>query len=264
MPNYTLSYNETVQGFPSFFSFIPEWMIGMNNHFYTFNGGNLYSQNSNPVYNNFYGVQYGSSITSVFNDGILENKLFKTINLQGLDAWGATLETDIQYTGFIESNWFSKKEGSFFGFVRNSGTVPAGQDEYALRSLNGIGRSSTITGTGSFPVINFALTISIGSIISVGDIMYFSTPPYTTPVLAGKVTAIQVDLPNGINRIVIDATIPNTVPIPIQTAYFLSIKNSVAESHGVLGHYCIFTLDNYLTSSTQLFAVESDIMKSFP
>ena len=62
MPNYTLSYNETVQGFPSFFSFFPEWMIGMNNHFYTFNGGNLYLQNSNPVYNNYYATQYGSSI----------------------------------------------------------------------------------------------------------------------------------------------------------------------------------------------------------
>ena len=264
MSNYTLSYNENVQGFPSFFSFIPEWMIGMNNHFYTFNGGNLYLHNSNDVHNNYYGVQYGSSITSVFNDVVLENKLFKTLELQGVDAWGATLETDIQHTGFIELGWFSKKEGSYFGFVRNSGTVPAGQDEYALRSLNGIGRSSTITGTGSFPVINFALTISIGSIISVGDMMYFSTPPYTTPTLAGQVTAIQVDLPNGINRIVIDATIPNTVTIPIQTAYFLSIKNSVAESHGVLGHYCIFTLDNFSQSSTQLFTVEANVMKSFP
>jgi hypothetical protein len=264
MPNYTLTYSESVQGFPSFYSFIPEWSIGMNNHFYTFKNGNLYLHNSSNTYNNYYGIQYDSIITSVFNDAVLENKLFKTINLQGVDAWGVTLETDIQHTGFIELGWFSKKEGSYFAFVRNSGTVPAGTDEYALRSLNGIARSSSITCASSARVINFSTAITIGSIISVGDIMYFALPPYSTPQLAGKVTSIQVDLPNGINRILIDDTIPNTVPIPISTAYFLSIKNSVAESHGVLGHYCVFTLENNLTRSTQLFTVESDVMKSFP
>jgi len=265
MANYTLTYSENSQGFPSFYSFIPEWSIGMNNHFYTFKNGNLYLHNSSDTYNNYYGIQYNSTITSVFNDGVLENKLFKTINLQGTDAWGTTLETDIQYTGFIDLSWYSKKEGSYFAFVRNSGTVPAGTDEYALRSLNGIARSSSVTGASSARVINFSTAITIGSIISVGDIMYFSLPPsYSTPKLAGKVTAIQVDLPNGINRIVIDATIPNVVAIPIQDAYFLSIKNSVAESHGVLGHYCVFTLENNLTRSTQLFTVEADIMKSFP
>lgn len=263
MANYTLTYSELTQGFPSFYSYIPDWMIGMNNHFYTFKNGNLYKHN-NGVYNNYYGVQYGSSVTSVFNDAVLENKIFKAINIEGVDAWEAQLITDIQRTGYIDLGWFQKKEGSFFGFVRNSGTVPAGTDEYALRSLNGIARSSEVTGTASFPIINFALGISIGSIISVGDIMYFSTPPYTTPILAGKVTAIEVDLPNDINRIVLDATIPNTVTIPIQDAYFLSIKDSVAESHGVLGHYCVFTLSNYLDEATQLFAVEANIMKSFP
>jgi len=264
MANYTLTYSDNVQGFPSFYSFIPEWSIGMNNHFYTFKGGNIYLHNSNNTYNNYYGIQYDSTITSVFNDAVLENKLFKTINLQGVDAWGTTLETDIQHTGFIELGWYEKKEGSYFAFVRNSGTVPAGTDEYALRSLNGIARSSSITGTNAAPIVNFSTAITIGSIISVGDIMYFAVPPYTTPILAGKVTDIQVDLPNGINRIVLDGTIPGAQIIFLPTSYFLSIKNSVAESHGVLGHYCIFTLENNLTRSTQLFTVEADVMKSFP
>jgi hypothetical protein len=265
MANYTLTYSESVQGFPSFYSFIPEWMIGMNNHFYTFDKGNLYLHNSNNTYNNYYGIQYGSAITSVFNDSVLENKLFKTIDLQGVDAWGTTLETDIQHTGFIELGWYEKKEGSYFAFVRNSGTVPAGTDEYALRSLNGIGSSLSVTGnTSPSPVINFSTAITIGSIISVGDIMYFILPGNNTPILAGKVTAIQVDLPNGINRIVIDRTITGAQTIFVPTSYFLSIKNSVAESHGVLGHYCVFTLQNNVTTSTQLFAVEANVMKSFP
>jgi len=42
------------------------------------------------------------------------------------------------------------------------------------------------------------------------------------------------------------------------------IKNSVAESHGVLGHYCVFTLENDNTNKVELFAVESEVMKSYP
>jgi len=56
MPNYTLTYDEGVQGFPSFYSYYPDFMIGMNNYFYTFNGGNLYRHNVNESRNNFYGV----------------------------------------------------------------------------------------------------------------------------------------------------------------------------------------------------------------
>ena len=108
------------------------------------------------------------------------------------------------------------------------------------------------------------MNVSIGSIISIGDLLYFSLPPYTTPVLAGKVTAITVDLPSSLNQLTIDTTIAGTTPIPIQDAFFLYIKNSVAESHGVLGHYCVFDLQNDNTEKVELFAVQSDVMKSFP
>ena len=83
MADYTLTYSEWAQGFPSFYSYTPDWMIGMNNYFYTFKGGNLYRHNVNNIRNNFYGIQYNSTLKSVFNDLPLENKLFKTINLEG-------------------------------------------------------------------------------------------------------------------------------------------------------------------------------------
>jgi len=267
MPNYTLSYSDMVGGWVSFYSYYPDWMIGMNNYFYTFKGGDLYRHNMNESRNTFYspwwvkignpnGAFMPSTLQSVFNTAPLENKLFKTINLQGDDKWGVTLETDLQYSGFIQSSWFEKKEAAFFAFIRNNSV-----GEFALRSVNGIGRSATVTGGN---IINFALTVQIGNIISVGDYMYFSLPPYTTPVLAGKVTAITVDLRNGVNRLNIDTTIRGTTPIPIQDAFFLYVKNSVAESHGVLGHYCTFNIENSSTSKIELFAVQSEVMKSFP
>jgi hypothetical protein len=258
MSNYTLSYSEAAPGWVSFYSYYPDWMIGMNNYFYTFNGGNLFRHNVNETRNNFYGTQSTSTLQSVFNVSPLENKLFKTIALKGDSPWAVTLETDIQVSGFINVNWFEKKEGTFFAFVRND-TV----GQLNLRSVNGIGRSSQVVGGN---VIKFPLTISIGSIISIGDLFYFLLPPNFTgsPLLGGQVTAITVDLPNGVNQITINTAIAGTTPIAVQDAYFLYIKNSIAESHGVLGHYCVFDLENTETEKIELFTIESDVMKSFP
>jgi len=257
MSNYTLSYSDLVGGWVSFYSYNPDFMIGMNNYFYTFKGGNLYRHNVNANRNTFYGTFTASSIQSVFNTAPLENSYFKTINIQGDAAWAATLETDLQYSGFIDVNWFSKKEAAFFAFIRNDSV-----GELALRSVNGIGKSYQVTGSGVAVIVKFA--VEIGSIISIGDYLYYSVSPYVTPILAGKVTAITIDTPNAINQLTIDSTISGTTPIPIQDAFFLYIKNSVAESHGVLGHYCTFTLSNTSTSKVELFAVQSDVMKSFP
>jgi hypothetical protein len=271
---YTLTYSEGVEGWPSFYSFHPDWILGMNNFLYTFKGGNLFRHNTNPTRNEFYGIKYPSTLTSVFNDSPLENKLFKTLNLEGDAAWDATMETDLEYTGFIQENWFERKEASYFAFVRNSGNAPANPDQYPLRSLNGIGNSASITGGIGTYDINFSISplVAIGSIISIGDMLYHIIPPIAptgnTPLLTGVVTNVAVNYPAGINRITVDITIPGTVPIPIlppgQQPYFLYIKNSVAESHGVLGHYCVFELTNSSIDKVELFAVESEVMKSYP
>jgi hypothetical protein len=259
--NYTLSYSEGVAGWVSFYSFYPDWMIGMNNYFYTFKGGNLYRHNVNSARNTFYGVFTPTRLQSVFNNSALENKLFKTINLEGDAAWSAQLITDLQFSGFINQSWFEKKEASYYAFVRNNSI-----GEFALRSLNGIGNSLTVGGSGTTSAtINFSISplISIGSIISIGDYVYFGHP---NPLFAGQVTAINVDLPNGVNQLVINnaMTNPPSNPIPSNVNFFFYIKNSVAESHGVLGHYCTFTIENNSTSKIELFAVESEVMKSFP
>ena len=260
--NYTLTYDGGSQGFPSFYSYNPDWMIGMNNYFYTFSQGNIYRHNTNATRNQYYGVNYPSTLTSVFNAEPFENKLFKTLTLQGDDSWAATLKSDQQGSGYVESAWFEKKEGSFFAFVRNSGTVPANASEYALRSLNGIGTSTTVLTGGGVATISFATTLFIGNIISVGDMMYFTVG--TAPVFAGQVTTINQNLPAGLNNISLDTTSPDAQAIPGQTEYFLYIKNAVAESHGILGHYGVFHLTNSNTNKIELFAVETEVMKSFP
>ena len=267
---YTLSYDSGVQGFPSFYSYNPDWMIGMNNYFYSFNGGNLYRHNVNPTRNEYYGVRYPSTLQSVFNEQPLDNKLFKTMNLEGDDSWDTTLVSDQQDTGFIDGgqqvvdNYYSLKEGAYFGYVRNTGqtfTGSANANQYALRSLNGIATCASTTIVGGTTTVSFSMSIEIGSILSIGDMLYFTQG--NNPILIGRVTDININRPAGINDIVVDNTIPTAQP-PGNTEFILYLKNSIAESHGILGHYAVFTLTNFSPNKVELFAVESEVMKSYP
>jgi hypothetical protein len=274
---YTLTYSESAGGFPSFYSYIPDKIIGMNNYLYTFKQGDLYRHNVNAARNTYYGTYVASSITSVFNAKPLENKLFKTINLESDDAWKTALSTDIQSGANIDSTFFEKKEGSWYAYIRNVSSpyaAPAAASEYDLRSLNGIGNSSNIQAgvpAAGSATISFALTTNIGSILSIGDYFYYAPvvapgppPTYGTPVYVGQVTAININLSGGINDVVIDTSSGVAQPLPANPALFLYIKNLVAESHGILGHYCEFTLTNESTTATELFAVETEVMKSYP
>ena len=65
----------------------------MNNYLYTFKNGQLYRHNTNETRNNFYGQQFYTTIKSVFNKSPLENKLFKTIELESDDSWDANLKS---------------------------------------------------------------------------------------------------------------------------------------------------------------------------
>ena len=259
MPNYTLTYSPPAEGWPSFYSFEPDWIQGMNQYLYTFNGGNLYRHNTNEVRNNFYGVQYNTSIQSVFNDEPIVNKIFKTLQYEGNRPWSATLVSDQQDTGNIPVAYFERKEGDWFAFVRNPGTVPADPDEYALRSLNGIG-VGTVTVPGQ---VDFPLTQPLGSILSVGDYFYYADAPgYDTLVYAGVVTAINIDIPAGLNQVIHDNA---GAPAPgIVAPLCAGIKNQEAESHGILGHYGVFTLTNTDTDAVELFVARSEVMKSYP
>ena len=113
MPNYTLTHSQDVQGWASFYSYYPDFIMGMNQYLYTFKGGDMYRHNTNSIRNNYYGVQYNSSITSVLNDQPLQTKVFKTIELESDSSWDATFTTDLQpyklWTSHLQpqfcSNW---------------------------------------------------------------------------------------------------------------------------------------------------------------
>lgn len=269
MSLYTLTYSPAYEGWPSFYSYYPEKMMSMNNYFYTFKGGNIFRHNTNNTRNNFYGVQGYSQMTSVINQDVWENNLFKTIDIQGDAAWTMyPMITDLaQDSGIIDASWFEKKEQTYFAFIRSNTSAPPPVLQYAQRSVNGIGRTNSVVTAGASQDINFSISplISIGNIISIGDYVYYAVAPtYSTPVLGGEVTAITVDLPNGDNYITINNAIPGATPVPNTDPLIMYIKSATAESHGLLGHYLKFVATNSSTSKVEMFAIESEAMKSYP
>ena len=265
MPLYTLTYDEGVSGWPSFYTFYPDWMIGMNNYFYTYYQGDLWRHNVGPLRNTYYNTFSPSIMKSVFNELPLQNKIFKTLALESNDPW--ELEeafTDQQAGDFIDATWYEQKEGDWFAFLRSPNLVPLAAADFPLRSVNGIGNSTTID--NAIPVatiINFSITplVEISSIVSIGDDLYYNTNPR---IYAGEIIDVVRDYPNGDNYIVVDTTVPAATTPVLNVNYFFTAKNQTAESHGILGHYNVFVLRNFNVEATELFAVRSEVMKSFP
>lgn len=277
----TLSYSESVNGWPSFYSFEPDFMIGMNNYFYTFKGGNLYRHNSVGSDRNTFYLDYWtrlnlpnnafepSKIVGVFNESVLESKLFKTVTIEGTEAWELNkAQTDLGQEGYISLVWFEKKENSYFSFIRNEyGAQSAMSAQGNFRNLSGIGNSFTVDYSNPSAIkINFSVNPLISfSSLSVGDYMLF----YDNSLIkvAGIVSAININYPLGINQVVVT---PGQTPfgsnslIPGNVNYFLYAKNLESESQGLLGHYCKFEFTSISKTPLQLFTVGTEVMKSFP
>ena len=245
---YTLSYSPGVKGWPSFYSFVPEQMIGMNSYFYSFDRGNLYRHNANEIRNNFYGVQYTSKITAVVNDAPSTVKVFKTISLESNSAWDATITGDLT-SGYIDSTWFSLKEGDYFAHIRRN----ADDENLSLRSAQGVGQATSVD-SSVVTAITIGFDFNIDSIASIGDKAY--------KVVGGGVEFIGdiTDITGSV--ITIDGT--SGVSLPLVGNYILYLKNSVAESYGAMGYYMQYELENTSTSFVELFAVGTELFKSNP
>ena len=170
----TLSFSEQAKGWVSFKSFFPEFGLSINNEYYTWDKGNMYQHHQNNTRNNFYGIQYKSTIDILFNDSPEVVKSFTALNYEGslakitphvqpagqyVDAGGNVVvggawddgeyfnltgkngwyvgqsTTDLQTTGQLE---FKDKEGKYFSYIKGTTTTLENLDEQEF-SVQGIG-----------------------------------------------------------------------------------------------------------------------------
>lgn len=241
MPN-TITFSPSSKGWTSFWSYNPDWMLGLNSSFYTWKDGELYKHDSNNARNNFYGSSYPSIITTVFNQDPTQNKVFKTLELESTHPWNATSNTDLS-NGYNDSSYFLEKEGSWMSYIRS---VAGTNDNHELY-VQGIGQVVGITPPDTL------VFDTVDSNISVDDQLYIFDPQLSSLTLIGTVTGRT------------NTTVSyNVIQTPIIGNRIVYIKNNLAESFGLRGYYMQVELSILTGSPVELFEVSSSVFKSFP
>jgi len=180
-PSTTVTFNENVNGWSSFKSFIPESGLSLSKKYFTFKDASLYQHyiatldgNTSDLeqannYNVFYGIPYKSTIKAVLNQEPSVVKTFHTVGYEGSqanvlppDASGVTINNANAISGEIKG-WkstdittdmdkgslhsFIKKENKWFGYIKGK---PSDVLDSSKFSVQGIGfRNSDPTGSGS-------------------------------------------------------------------------------------------------------------------
>jgi len=263
MANYTLTYSPMLEGWTSFHSYYPEWMTNMNNFLYTFKSGELWKHNTNATRNSWYGAASDASkVTIIFNDAPSESKMFKTLACETDSPWKATITTDLN-SGVMEASYFELKEGDYFTYIRRA---PNTIDLKAM-STQGIGNVSSASINVSTGFLEVFFAFEIPNTISVfdqtvipksgGDVLYCVISGVQT--LIGDIDEIVNDPLTG-NKIVVKSfsAVPNT------NNFAYAIKNSVAESYGARGYFMSVLLENTSSAAVELFAISSQVFKSYP
>ncbi len=160
----TISFSESVNGWTSLKSFIPENGFSVSGDYYTVKNGELYQHNENLLRNYFYGVQYQSSIKFIFNDEPALIKNFNTLNYEGTTSRvydnqedDVILTTNGWYANSIETNdqsgqiiQFKEKEDKWFNNIIGLETTDANVDtsEFTMQGLGTIPTSGVSVGDG--------------------------------------------------------------------------------------------------------------------
>ena len=130
---YNFSFNETRNGFCSFYDFHPEWATGANDMVYTWKSGEIW-KHDDPAYCNFYGDQFNASVTVVFNNNLLLKKSWHSINEIASGIWAVpsmytnvkTYGTTSQVSNLVDAE-FTILEGNPSSAIKRDANSPGGK-----------------------------------------------------------------------------------------------------------------------------------------
>ena len=87
----TLSFDESINGWVSFYSYKPTLINSLKNSFYTVDDYSLYQHyvdtNNGLNFETFYGVSVPANITIIFNENPSIMKNFQTVGYEGSNGW---------------------------------------------------------------------------------------------------------------------------------------------------------------------------------
>lgn len=235
----TITFSEENKGWTSFWSYQPDGMCSIDNRFLSIKSGQLYLHNDalNPIPNTFYGVYTPSKLKFFFNEDPTNDKIFKTIEIEGTHAWETLLKTNLTQ-GNIFKTEFSKKESRFYAYIRKNN---AGQIFFGI-GTQGIGSVVSIAGN----VISFT---NVPESINIGDILY-------------KSQGIQIGAITNINFQNNTITVASIGPLLVNDFCFAQ-KPERIEGAEIRGYYMEVEITNNEQVLTELFSVNTNAIKSY-
>ena len=234
----TLTFDEKVKGFTSFHDFKPDFMLRLNNDFYSIKNGQLHRHNKQGSYNEFYGEQFKSEITTIFNDESSVDKIYKTLVLESNSPWKATLKTNFTES-HIKSAEFNQRESRWFAYMRKN------ESESDLnKSTQGLGSVQNIDG------LELRFT-EVTSNVSIGDELFQIR--VGEKELIGTITDIEDKL----------ITVNAFTNAPEFDAFCFSKKDSRIEGSQMRGYYLEVTLEDETTGQNELFGCSVQAVKSY-
>lgn len=230
-----------IKGWTTFLSYVPDMMVGINNRFFSWFQGGFWEHHIGNV-NEFYALFTPSSVEVVLNEAVSDDKIFKTVVLEGSKEWQVDVETNFA-SGVVFPEEFIQKESRFFAYIRGN------EAEVDTSYLNASGLG-TITGVNSLIV-----SVSyIGDEVSAGDRLYRNDSP--DPEFLGNIT--------GVNRANLEIFIDTPIPsVAVIGSLGFALKNSRIESESIRGYYMKATLTQTSQEAVELFAVNSNAVKTY-
>lgn len=247
--NYTLTYDEKVKGWTSFHSFIPDYMIGMNSNFFSFKNGDLYIHHSpNVNRNNYYGVDYSSKLSLIFNDNPSDIKELQAISLEGNNSWEALIRAYISNVddfnqSTIKGAEFVKKEGIWYAYARRNENI----NQEDSKSMYGIGSIVEIDG----------LIVKINGdsdLIIIGDDLIRGQDM----TVVGKISNYFYDYSENCTVLTLDSITGLLVG-----DFVAGRKDARIEGGSLRGYSIRVDLETNNTEKVELFAVNAEVMKSY-
>jgi hypothetical protein len=239
--NFVLTFDEDINGWTSFFSYSPDFMIGLNNKLFSFNQGDLYLHNDETVdRNTFYGQQSPSKISVMFNHNPSDVKLLQAAYYEGSNPWSARInayvsDTNNPISSSLAISEFVRKEGMWYAYARRNENV----NQLDSKSAYGIGRVIAIAGT--------SIVINGGSqLLTVGDTLLDTNLQVIATITGVFGTVLLVDSVDNISV----------------GDFLIGRKNPRIEGGNLRGYTIRMDLEQESDNREELFAVNIEAMNS--
>ena len=206
----SVSFDEQARGWVSFFSFKPDQVFSLKNKFYTVKDGSIWQHYSNNVKRgNFYGVNYTSEVSVIFNPSPDRSKTFKTVSYEGANGWMVkSLFSD-------ETGVDSQPNLATISNIDESSKIYSYYEGEYVSAVTTVTAANTIT--SNTVLVNTTNAIAVGSLVTSSSIV----------IPANTVVTSQTQLIGFVSASVTSNTVTLTnCPFPVPVGTRISAQNT--------------------------------------